>query len=97
MDAPYAFDFPKRCREPCSTTAEPLKKKNQAAWIPEAKAQLVVRDAPYPEDVGDEEIVVRNYAVGINPVDWKIQSNAGFGLEYPAVSGLFLKTLNLVN
>ena len=58
--------------------------KNEAAWIPQAKAQLDVQPAPYP-DCGDDEVVVENYAVAINPVDWKIQSADGFGLKYPNV------------
>jgi NADPH:quinone reductase-like Zn-dependent oxidoreductase len=41
---------------------------NNAAWIPEAKAQLEVREAPLPK-AGEGEVVIKNHAVAINPVD----------------------------
>jgi hypothetical protein len=46
---------------------------NKAAWLKEAKAKpLQVDEAPYckPES---NQVVIRNSAVAINPVDWKIQ------------------------
>lgn len=45
---------------------------NQAAWIDGVNKPLVVREAPMPQP-GPEELVVKNSAVAINPVDWKIQ------------------------
>lgn len=45
---------------------------NQAAWIDGANKPLAVREANMPQP-GPEEIVVRNSAVAINPVDWKMQ------------------------
>lgn len=46
---------------------------NKAAWLPEAKARpFKVDDAPYPEPEADE-VIIKNAAVAINPVDWKIQ------------------------
>ena len=41
---------------------------NKAAWIPEAKARLVVKEAPMPM-AGKGEVIVRNHAVAINPVE----------------------------
>lgn len=63
-----------------------VKLKNYAAWIPSEKAQLKVGEAPFP-DCSDEELVIRNHVVAINPVDWKIQSSDGFSLQYPAILG----------
>ena len=45
---------------------------NQAAWIKAPHQKLQVDDAPYPVP-GEGELVVKNAAVAINPVDWKIQ------------------------
>lgn len=59
---------------------------NFAAWIPEEKAKLTVAAAPFP-DCGDNEVIIKNHAVAINPVDWKIQSSGGFGLRYPYILG----------
>src|ERR1700761_51352 len=59
---------------------------NYAAWIPAENASLVVATAPFP-DLGPNELIIKNYAVAINPVDWKIQSSGGFGLSYPAILG----------
>jgi NADPH:quinone reductase-like Zn-dependent oxidoreductase len=44
---------------------------NEAAWLPAKNAALEVGPAPYTPP-GDKEIVVRNRAVAINPVDWII-------------------------
>ncbi|MBS0472593.1 MAG: zinc-binding alcohol dehydrogenase family protein [Proteobacteria bacterium] len=43
--------------------------KNEAAWLVAKHRPLEVRNAPYTEP-GPHEIVVRNRAVAINPVDW---------------------------
>lgn len=59
---------------------------NYAAWIPAEKAALEVGTAPFPE-LSADEVIVKNHAVAINPVDWKIQSWGGFGLSYPAILG----------
>ncbi|KAK5064981.1 hypothetical protein LTR84_000816 [Exophiala bonariae] len=61
---------------------------NKAAWLTAAKARpFKVDDAPMPMPSGTE-IVVRNHAVAINPVDWAIQATGMFPLPYPAVLGL---------
>jgi NADPH:quinone reductase-like Zn-dependent oxidoreductase len=59
---------------------------NYAAWIPTEKSQLGVATAPFPE-LSPDEIVLKNQAVAINPVDWKIQRSGGFNLTYPAILG----------
>lgn len=45
---------------------------NTAAWISAKGAQLAVGTAPYTPP-GVNQIVVRNHAVAVNPVDWIIQ------------------------
>jgi NADPH:quinone reductase-like Zn-dependent oxidoreductase len=42
---------------------------NEAAWLPAKTPTLKVGPAPYTPP-GEKEIVVRNHAVAINPVDW---------------------------
>lgn len=64
---------------------------NHAAWLNASKARpLEVRDAPYTSP-GANEIVVRNCAVAINPVDWMIQdlgtSLMYRWLKYPCILG----------
>lgn len=60
--------------------------KNAAAWILQEKSQLVVAAAPFPI-CGDDELVIKNHAVAINPVDWKVQDSGGFSLSYPTILG----------
>ena len=60
---------------------------NSAAWITAAKSHpFQVKPAPL-EDPAENEILVRNHAVAINPVDGALQSFAFFALEYPAILG----------
>jgi len=62
---------------------------NTAAWIKAKKAKLEVGPAPYTAP-GDDQIVVRNCAVAINPLDWIIQvaGNVAYRwLKYPTVLG----------
>ncbi|KEF59740.1 uncharacterized protein A1O9_04586 [Exophiala aquamarina CBS 119918] len=66
------------------STVQPV---NYAAWIPLETAGLVVGTAAYPSKLSGDEIVIKNHAVAVNPVDWKIQASGGFGLEYPAILG----------
>jgi NADPH:quinone reductase-like Zn-dependent oxidoreductase len=59
---------------------------NYAAWIPSENSQLEVAEAPFPK-VGDDELIIKNHVVAVNPVDWKIQSSHIFNLTYPAILG----------
>jgi NADPH:quinone reductase-like Zn-dependent oxidoreductase len=62
---------------------------NTAAWLRAKYAKLEVGPASYPSP-GVHEIVVRNHAVAINPVDWAIPrlGGAGFGwIKPPMVLG----------
>jgi NADPH:quinone reductase-like Zn-dependent oxidoreductase len=62
---------------------------NTAAWLTARQAPLEIKPAPYPHP-GKGEIVVRNRAVAINPVDWGLQI---FGtilfswIKYPFILG----------
>ncbi|KAL1620744.1 hypothetical protein SLS56_009564 [Neofusicoccum ribis] len=61
--------------------------KNQAAWITEAKGKpLKVDEAPTPKP-GPGEVVIKNAAVAINPVDWKIQEYGLFLTQFPNILG----------
>jgi NADPH:quinone reductase-like Zn-dependent oxidoreductase len=44
-------------------------KSNEAVWLPAKHAALEIKAAAYPT-AGDHEIVVKNSAVAINPLDW---------------------------
>ena len=45
---------------------------NRAAWLDKKQTRLEVREAPYTKPK-DNQIVVRNYAISINPLDWILQ------------------------
>ena len=62
---------------------------NTAAWLTAEKARpLEVKSAPYPSPE-ENEIIIKNGAVAINPVDWAIQAMGDnlFKLPYPLVGG----------
>lgn len=59
---------------------------NKAAFLDEPGAPLIVRDAPFPR-AGSGEIVVRNAAIAVNPVDWHMQDSGMFVKQWPAVIG----------
>jgi len=62
---------------------------NMAAWLPAKFERLALGPAPYTPP-RDDEMVVRNRAVAINPVDWIKQRTGDLMLawvKYPAVIG----------
>lgn len=63
---------------------------NTAAWLVAEKSKpLEVKTAPY-QSPGDNEILVKNGALGLNPVDWARQAmgNALFSwTTYPCIMG----------
>ncbi|MBF9072725.1 zinc-binding alcohol dehydrogenase family protein [Streptacidiphilus fuscans] len=62
---------------------------NAAAWIKAANTQLEVGPAPYTPPAADQ-IVVRNRAVAVNPLEWIIQAAGSLTyrwLSYPTVLG----------
>jgi NADPH:quinone reductase-like Zn-dependent oxidoreductase len=50
---------------------------NVAAVIETANAQITITTRPVPQP-GPNEILVRNYAVAANPLDWKVQTHGIF-------------------
>jgi NADPH:quinone reductase-like Zn-dependent oxidoreductase len=60
---------------------------NSAAWLPAAKAaSFEVRPAPLWTPA-EGEILVKNGAVAINPVDGSLQAFAWFPMQYPTILG----------
>lgn len=60
--------------------------KNLAAFLPAAASPLTIGERPIPTP-GPGEILVRNYALAVNPVDWK-RRDWGFAIpSYPTILG----------
>ncbi|RDL32340.1 Uncharacterized protein BP5553_08796 [Venustampulla echinocandica] len=59
---------------------------NQAAWLIKADTPLQVGDAPLPA-AGPGEIVVKNAAIAINPLDCHMQDSGVFVQQWPAIFG----------
>ena len=60
--------------------------KNQAAWLRMAESPLEVGDAPVPK-AAEGEIIVKNAAVAINPLDCHMQDTGVFVQQWPTVFG----------
>ncbi|EAQ91698.1 hypothetical protein CHGG_03633 [Chaetomium globosum CBS 148.51] len=59
---------------------------NLAAVLPSPGAKLVIEERPIPTP-GPDELVVRNHAIALNPIDWKrIDLNIALP-TYPAIIG----------
>jgi len=59
---------------------------NQAAWLDGKGKQLRVAESEIPK-AGADEVVIRNFAAAVNPVDWKIQDSGMFIKNWPTVLG----------
>ncbi|KAH7141146.1 chaperonin 10-like protein [Dactylonectria macrodidyma] len=60
---------------------------NEAAWITSrSEYPFTVKKGPNPT-AGAGEIVIKNAAVSINPVDWKIQAHGSYLSQYPFILG----------
>ena len=59
---------------------------NSAAILKQAKERITIEERHLPSPQASE-ILVKNHAVAINPVDWKIQSTGHFIAKYPTVLG----------
>lgn len=59
---------------------------NQAAWLDGAGKKLRVAEAELPKP-GADDIVIRNFAVAVNPVDWKIQDIGFYIQQWPIILG----------
>ena len=59
---------------------------NQAAWLDGKESPLRVGEAEMPKAAPDR-VVIRNKAIAINPVDWKIQDYGVFLQKWPNILG----------
>lgn len=59
---------------------------NQAAWLIKAGTALKVDSAPLPT-AGPGEIVIKNAAIAINPLDCHMQDSGVFVQQWPAIFG----------
>ena len=59
---------------------------NQAAWLKKAGTPLEVGEAPLPKPA-ENEIVVKNAAVAINPLDTHMQDVGVFIQQWPSIMG----------
>lgn len=59
---------------------------NKAAFLDKAGAQLSVREAPMPT-AAPGRVVIKNHAMAVNPVDWKVQDKGNFIRQWPVVLG----------
>ncbi|KAL2123544.1 hypothetical protein VTJ04DRAFT_3999 [Mycothermus thermophilus] len=59
---------------------------NLAAFIPSPGASLILQERPIPSP-GPGELLIRNLALAINPMDWKRQSFNFAIPSYPAIIG----------
>ena len=59
---------------------------NTAAIVPEAKAALKIEKRQIPRP-GPGEMLIKNHAIAINPVDYKMQHYGIFIKQYPIVLG----------
>jgi threonine dehydrogenase-like Zn-dependent dehydrogenase len=60
---------------------------NSAAWLKAEKTEPFEVDvAPFPSP-GENQLVLRNHAVAINPIDGVLQKLAIFPLKYPTILG----------
>lgn len=60
---------------------------NRAAFLPATGKALEVRDCPYPVVAGPDEVLIKNAAIAINPIDWHMQDHGIFIQEWPAIIG----------
>lgn len=59
---------------------------NHVAWLQAPKAKLAVGTGPFPSP-GPGEVLIKNLALALNPVESKIQQWAIFPIPYPGVLG----------
>ncbi|OIW31197.1 zinc-binding oxidoreductase CipB [Coniochaeta ligniaria NRRL 30616] len=60
---------------------------NTAAWLMAPKARpFEIKPAPLGTP-GENQILIRNHAIAINPIDAKIQQGIPYPMDYPAILG----------
>ena len=72
--------------EPPSSLLNFLTMANQAAWLRAKGAQLHVEKAPYPS-LEPGHIIIKNAAVAINHIDWKVQDSGSYVKSWPTILG----------
>lgn len=81
-----SYTYPGKENFTC-TMIQPKMKSNTAAYQPAVGEKLHIKEASYPSP-SKNQIVVQNRAIGINPVDWKVQDVQLFPtFKYPTVLG----------
>ncbi|KAK4101426.1 GroES-like protein [Parathielavia hyrcaniae] len=59
---------------------------NLAAVLPSAGSDLVIQERAIPSP-GPDEVLIRNHAIAVNPIDWKRQVLGLFIASYPTILG----------
>ena len=59
---------------------------NRAAWLDGVGLKFRVASAEMPR-IGPNEILVKNSAIAINPIDWKVRVHGWLIQKWPAVLG----------
>lgn len=60
---------------------------NQSAFVDSQGASIAVREAPYPT-CKPNHVVIKNAAIALNPIDWKLQAFGFLIRSWPTVLGL---------
>ncbi|KAL2178442.1 chaperonin 10-like protein [Thermothelomyces heterothallicus CBS 202.75] len=60
---------------------------NLAAVLPSAGSSLVIQARRIPSP-GPDEVLIRNYAIAVNPADWKRQFLGIYIISYPVILGM---------
>ncbi len=64
----------------------PIPEKQKALWLTKAQGKFEVGEADVPQP-GPGELLIREEAVGLNPVDYVTQTTGMFAPEYPVIIG----------
>jgi NADPH:quinone reductase-like Zn-dependent oxidoreductase len=60
---------------------------NLAAVLPAAGSNLVIQERAIPSP-GPDEVLIRNRAIAVNPIDWKRQALGLYITSYPTILGM---------
>ncbi|KAI9692689.1 MAG: hypothetical protein M1820_009439 [Bogoriella megaspora] len=60
---------------------------NAAAWLTAAKARPFEVKSTILSSPGEDQILIKNHAIAVNPIDGKLQETAMYPLNYPAILG----------
>ena len=59
---------------------------NYASFLPSKAGTLEIRQTPV-EHPGPDQLLIRNHAVAINPIDWKVKDSGAAINSYPIILG----------